>query len=578
VNMSVRQLAALLVFLFVPIAWGRLALASPSSPIGPARPTSSPSANASPGSVPNAGVAPNASSAVEEKVAADSPRAAMAEFRRLTRTQDFAGAARYLDLSSVDQADGPILAQHLREVLSRHLWIDLDKISSNSRGNPDDAPGANQQLLGSVPGPTGQLEPVELVRKSYGPGTHWVFSAGTVAKIEGWYDHLGNLWLVERIPKPLLRMGPQHLRRWQWLALLPLTLGAWLTAFAVTRVLRTVFRKLLSERGAESLHKLHGAATLACAVAASYAFLPWLGLYEPAEAMVERWLASGLLLAAFWAVWRAIELSQRTVGKTRWARESLTAHSLLLLGARLAKFGIAAVAVIVVLAELGYHATSLITGLGIGGIALALAAQKTVENLFGAFSLAIDQPFREGDTIQVDTIGGTVEAIGLRSTRIRTADRTVISIPNGKLADMRVETISRQDRLRFYCLIGVAHGQAADLEKIVSAVDDLLHSEASVAQETIGVHFVSLSDSGLNLEVAAMFNTMDGNRVASARQALLLGIVAGIQKTGGALSHPMRRVELLRADDREGALEPESGPRFQTALPLAASADGSKRN
>ncbi len=150
-----------------------------------------------------------------EKVAPDSPRAALADFRHLTRKGDYAGAARYLDVSQVEQSDGPALAQQLREVLNRHLWVDLDKVSPNSHGNTEDGQPADKEQLGSVPGASGKPEPVVLVRKSYRPGSHWVFSATTVASIDDWYNHLGNVWLLDHLPKSLLRMGPHLLRWWQ---------------------------------------------------------------------------------------------------------------------------------------------------------------------------------------------------------------------------------------------------------------------------------------------------------------------------------------------------------------------------
>ena len=453
------------------------------------------------------------------------------------------------------------------------MWIDPKTLSPNSHGNPLDPLGPDQQLLGKVPGASGELQPVVLVRNSYQADTHWMFSADTVSHIEAWYDHLGNQWLVEHMPKSLLHMGPSHMRRWQWLALLPLIAAGWLLGFAITRLARLGLELVLSQRLADSIHRLRGPVALGIAVAAWYALLPYLGLYEPAEILVHRWFTAVLLLAIFWGLWRTVELSQHSFGK-HWARESLTAHSLLLLGARLAKFAVAALAMVVVLAELGYHATTIITGLGIGGIALALAAQKTVENLFGAFSLAINQPFREGDTIQVDTINGTVETIGLRSTRIRTADRTLISIPNGKLADMRVETVNRQDRLRFYAMFAISHASRAQITQVLSGIEGILKAEPLVDQGSIGVHFVGLTDSGLNIEVGAMVATTDGNAFAVARQSLLLDIVETIEHAGCSLAHPIRRLELSDSLQREVSVNrerpepnpPESGPRAQSEL------------
>lgn len=493
-----------------------------------------------------------------EKVAPDSPRAAMIEFRRLARAKDYAAAAKFLDLSKADASEGATLAEHLKEVLARRLWVDPAKISPESRGNTADNQAADREELGTIRAASGNQEPVLLVRKSYRPGSHWVFAASTVAQIEGWYDHLENTWLVEHIPAPLLKMGPRLLRWWQWIALVPLLLAAWGVSWVATRLGRVVASRALSQGHADMAHQMHGPVTLAVMVAITYAALPWLALYQPAEQFLHRWCSAFLVVAGFWALWRGVELSRRSVSTSRWARESGSAHSLLSLGARLAKFAVAAGAFVIVLSQLGYQATTIITGLGIGGVALALAAQKTVENLFGTFSLAIDQPFREGDTIKVDGIDGLVEAVGLRSTRIRTADRTVISIPNGKLADMRVETVSRQDRLRFYCMLGLAHGASAQVTRILANIKALLGEEPLIIDQSISARFVAITDSAMNLEIAGMFDTIDGAKFADAKQQLLLGILQIVEEAGASIAHPMRRIEITSSAERA----PDSSPRL----------------
>jgi MscS family membrane protein len=436
------------------------------------------------------------------------------------------------------------LAKHLREVLDRHLWVDVAKLSPNSHGNTDDGLVPDREELGNVPGAAGKPEAVVLVRRVDRLGARWVFSASTVGHIDDWYEHLENRWLLDHLPKSLLGFGPYELRWWQWLALAPMLVTGWLVGFTMTRLSRVVVRRVMSQHGAETMRRMLGPATLGWMIIACYVILPWLGLYEPAEAFVQRGLSAALLVAFFWALWRAVELSQHTISTSQWATNSLTAHSLLMLAARLGKFAVGAFAFVAVLAELGYPVTSIITGLGIGGVALALAAQKTVENLFGAFSLAVDQPFREGDTIQVDSISGTVEAIGLRSTRIRTVDRTLITIPNGKLAEMRIETVSARERIRFYTVVGVAHAAAAQMPEILRQIEALLRADSTLAQETVSVRLVALTDSALNIELAAMCNTTDYNKFLEVRQALLLSIVALVEKSGNALAHPVRSIEL----------------------------------
>jgi len=213
-------------------------------------------------------------------------------------------------------------------------------------------------------------------------------------------------------------------------------------------------------------------------------------------------------------------------------------------------FVVAAFAFVAVLAELGYPVTSIITGLGIGGVALALAAQKTVENLFGAFSLAIDQPFREGDVIQVDGVSGTVETIGLRSTRIRTPDQTLISIPNGKLAEMRVETISARRQIRFYCLLGLAHSSSRHMTQTLKSIENVLCNAPETVKDGLSVRFIGLTDSAMNVEVAVMIATGDFAKFSEIRQNLLLQIVEAVEQAEGALAHPTHSVKLI---DRAGA-------------------------
>jgi MscS family membrane protein len=514
--------------------WNERAWAGPLSSLTPSSPKTAA------GVVAMAATSP----APEEKVAPDSPRAAMTDFMLLTRAGNYAKAARYLDLSAVDQADGPMLAKHLREVLDRHLWIDAEKLSPDPHGSTDDGQPPDREELGSVPGAAGKPEPVVLVRHVDQYGVRWVFSAATVGHVDDWYDHLENRWLLDHLPKSLLGFGPHELRWWQWLALGPLLVAGWLIAFAITRLSRVVILRVMSEHGAETTHRMRGPARLAWMIVACYALLPWLGLYEPAETFVQRGLSATLLVAFFWALWRAVELSQHAISTSHWARNSLTAHSLLMLGARFGKFAVAAFAFVAVLAELGYPVTSIITGLGIGGVALALAAQKTVENLFGAFSLAVDQPFREGDTIQVDSISGTVEAIGLRSTRIRTMDRTLVTIPNGKLAEMRIETVSARDRIRFYSLVGLVHAAAPHMNEIVAGMESLLRAEPTIVGGSVSVRFVAITDSALNVEITALCETTDYNQFLDLRQGLLLGIVQVVEKSGGGLAHAVRSLEI----------------------------------
>jgi MscS family membrane protein len=204
------------------------------------------------------------------------------------------------------------------------------------------------------------------------------------------------------------------------------------------------------------------------------------------------------------------------------------------------------VALVAFLAELGYPVASLVAGLGIGGLALALAAQKTVENLFGAFSIGADQPFREGDFVRIEDFVGTVEAIGLRSTRFRTLDRTLITIPNGKLADMRLESLTERDRMRLACTIGLVYGTTtSQMKTVLAGLERVLRAHPRIWPDAVVVRFKEFGDSSLNIEVMAWFQTSVWSEFQLMRQDILLQFMDVVEKAGSSFAFPTRTVHLV---------------------------------
>ena len=145
--------------------------------------------------------------------------------------------------------------------------------------------------------------------------------------------------------------------------------------------------------------------------------VPFLELAPPAAASIDRALRAGFLLVLFWALLRAVDVAAAGLAEAPWAMGHQGSRSLLSIAGRVAKVIVAALAAVAALSELGYPVGGLLAGLGLGGLAFALAAQKTVENLFGALAIGLDQQVRDGDFVRVEDLVGTVEAVGLRSTR-----------------------------------------------------------------------------------------------------------------------------------------------------------------
>ncbi len=497
-----------------------------------------------------------------EDVVRGSPREAVSRYLQLCRKGRYAEAADWLHLSASQRARGPELAQRLHRVMSRYVWLDVDTISDQPDGNQKDGLPFHVEELGKIKDPTGLREPLRLTRVQQVDGTRWLFARASIDQIDDWYETLKDRWIIEHLPPALLREGPFELLYWQWLAVPLITLLAWLLGAVLSRVSCAVGARLArrtrwnwDDRWVE---RSRAPLTLAWMTFAAYGLLRFVGLYQPAEQAVAKLLQTALLFAFFWEVLRTLEVLALGVVQSQWARTYPSSRALVPLAGRAAKLILGAIAIVATLAHLGYSVTSLVAGLGIGGVAVALAAQKTVENLFGAFSLGVDQPIREGDFIKVEDVLGTVEAIGLRSTRIRTLDRTLVAIPNGKLAEMRLESFTVRDRLRLACNLGIAYqSSAAQLREVLTGFERVLRSHPKIWSESVVVRFSNITDNALVIEVMAWFTTTDYAEFQLIRQETLLAFMDVVESAQTQFAFPTRIMQLVQGPNpTPGPVEP----------------------
>ncbi|HUG55131.1 MAG TPA: mechanosensitive ion channel family protein [Vicinamibacteria bacterium] len=499
-----------------------------------------------------------------EEAAPGSPRAAVAEFLDLAREGRYREAARFLDLSDVEEGRGAELARRLKAVLDRHLWIDLDLLSPRPEGDQSDglSPGAEQ--VGTIRFGN-RSEPVRLVRGT-GDEAPWVFSRGTVARIDAWYDALPDRWVRDWLPSALLLPGPRELLRWQWIALgvlVPLVAAAgWALGWVARRVSMGVASRTRTAWDEAVVRQIAGPLTAAWTLLLFYLLVPSLRLYAPAEDFVGRVLRAAGALVFFWALWRSVDVAAEVLRHSRLGLTSAYARSLIFIGARLAKAVVAAMGAVTGLSVLGYPVAGLLAGLGIGGLAMALAAQKTVENLFGSVALAVDQPFRVGDFVKVEDFVGTVEEVGLRSTRFRTLDRTLISIPNGRVADMRLESFTARDKMRLACTIGVVYGTtAAQMREVLAGLEGALRAHPKIWPDAVVVRFKEFAASSLDIEVMAWFETPNWSEFQLIRQEVLIQFMDVVERAGTSFAFPTRTVHLVgtaAADTQEARAESAS--------------------
>jgi MscS family membrane protein len=351
-----------------------------------------------------------------------------------------------------------------------------------------------------------------------------------------------DAWIRLHLPSLLLGVGPKGLLYWQWLALLPLLAVSWyvgrLLGYLTRRLLEAITSRTRLGWDERLVKRLGTPLALLWSVAVTLLLTRGLGFAPAGQIFVDVLLSAVASVGIFAVLWSAVDVLGAEAGTAPWAAGNPSALSALSLAVRGGKALVLAFACVAVLIQLGYPAASVLTGLGIGGLALALAAQKTVENLFGSISLAVDETIRVGDLVQVDSVLGHVEAIGLRSTRIRTLERTLVSVPNGLLASMRIESLTARDRIRLAFALGLDPRTAPQpLRDLIASIERLLRAHPQVFPDELQVTLRQITPGSLDLDVMASF-VVAPDAFARLRSEILLQVLEAVERAGVALATP----------------------------------------
>ena len=212
-------------------------------------------------------------------------------------------------------------------------------------------------------------------------------------------------------------------------------------------------------------------------------------------------------------------------------KERALSYSVLPLGVRFVKICVFCVAVLMTFSYWGYNTNAILAGVGVGGLAVALAAQKTIENLFGGISVITDRPVLVGDFCQFGGQVGTVEDIGLRSTRIRTLDRTVVTVPNSSFSTMTLENFSRRDRMWFHPTLRLNRDTRPEqVQQLMDAVKKMLQEHPMVDATGIPLRFTKISSGVLRRRGVRICSNPDYNEFLQIQSELLLKILEAASK------------------------------------------------
>ena len=473
----------------------------------------------------------------------ETPRGCVLGFLMAARKGDYDTAERYLNLKPHNSPRAKTLATELWVVLDRRLPPRLNQLSPLPDGSQfyPDRPDAD--IVGTIESVNGTVDiVVERVDRGKN-GKFWLFSEETLKAIPALYDEVNLVPVEDWLPAVLTQRKIVQIPLFEWLAVF--------IGMPLVYVLTVLLDRLVSPLAMRLWLRLRKQHT-----PTKFRVLP-----QPIRllllVLVIRWmnghLSFSLFTRVFWsnvasimtiasAVWLVLMLNRWAADQTRrrldrgGVQGSISIINLVRRTADLlAVFG----GVLVLMTHFNLNVTAALAGLGVGGIAIALAAQKTLENVIGGISIIADRVVRVGDFIKVGTTTGTIEDVGLRSTRIRTQDRSLVSIPNGQISNERLEDLSCRDKFWMHPVLSLRYETtAAQVRTVVAAIRGLLLEHARVEPDSVRVRFLRFGPSSLDVDVFVHITVVDYVEFLEIQEYLLLQIMDAVQAAGTRMAVP----------------------------------------
>jgi MscS family membrane protein len=495
------------------------------------------------------------SSKPSDQLGRDTPYGTVYGFLQAAQSGDYSLAAQYLQMNAARrQSNGDALAMKLNEAMN-HAFVGSLRPSRDPEGTPQEDVPLDRQRLGTMSSGDVEAE-LELVRvNDPSAGEIWLISSDTLAKVPELFEQVEARQVETRLPRWMVKHQPEGMPLWEWLALLLLIPGAGAVVWLLLVLLQIPLRWWARRHGQAELaqgRSVSGPAWLLIGalvhrILASYLDLPLLPRHYYNQVV-----AIAVIVGTFWIMWRVLRWFLRRVRNRALARGHSGTGSLMLLGERIIKAVVVVMALFLILSVLGVNMSTALAGVGIGTLAIGFGAQQTIANLFGGVSVLGDEVIRVGDVCKFGDRTGTVEDIGLRSTRVRTEERTLLVIPNGTVATINVENLSRRDKMLFKAVLGF-HLETSpdDLRSILSEIRRVLSGHPKIETSSVRVRLIELASSSLNVELVCYVLTRDFNEFAEVREDVLLHIMKFVEDSGTNLASPSQTLYLRQDTDPE---------------------------
>jgi MscS family membrane protein len=493
------------------------------------------------------------------------PRGTVIGFIKAVGQDDYDTALGYLDTNQKGDL-GRKLSMELKTVLDQEASIEINELSRRPDGESAVSAHPNRYLAGVITSSSKKVEIwLDRVKRSDDPPI-WLFSRETLKQIPELYEDIDAYSGVEHTMPSWLRVKILWMPLWQLFGvLLALPLAILLASLLVRligKLMAAFAGRLWGEVGANQCQRLTGPLRLLLlGILFSIG-----GMYSNTALSRFFWKDLGkvlILLGVTWLFMKMIGLLSTVIVSRMKKKQSYDRIALTGMLGRLAQIATLVIGILVVLHMAGVNLTAALTGLGIGGLAVAFAAQKTIENLFGGIMITSDHPIRIGDACKVGDVVGDVVDIGLRSTRVRTIDRTIVTIPNGQLAASNLENYTLRDKFWFHPVVSLTQQTTVEeMQAVLGNIRELLSRHPNVESSTARVRFVSVRTSSFDVEIFAYVFAPDFGKYLAVQEELLLQILGIVESSGTELALPTQVTHLK--SDRNAA------PSGEPKEPLAA--------
>ena len=499
----------------------------------------------------------------------ETPRGTVIGFVRAAQSENYDLAVQYFEPRRRTNVEPEReLAQQLLEILNARFRGSLDSITNDPMGRQENEPPRDQIVVGVGRG-LSESFPLYLVHEDVARGAKvWLISRQTIDQVPEVYDSLRFAQLEKRLPGFLVKIRFFGMPLWQWISIVLFAPVALLLGWLVALLVRLGFQQMRRAMGLAPLQvgplRRFGPTAVLGAVIIHYYFVYLVGASILYREYYRDMLLILLAFAFYWAItkityWLSLRMWNQLTERGMYAERSLVSLTRRVLD--VAIFFV--IALVVFKNVLNWNLTAALAGLGIGGLAIGLGAQKTFENMMGGISILTDRALLVGDACRIGDQRGVVEDIGLRSTKLRTEERTLVSIPNGTVATAILENFRLRDKILFRQTVRLRYDLSPDhVRYVTEQLRQVLTGHPKVDEASARVRLQKLGENAIEMEIYAYILTREYREFLVVQEALILQAMDVLENSGAAIAVPGQTTMVTR----DAWVDPQKAAAVQKAI------------